>query len=155
MRRQDREIRSMEDILNVMDKCAICRLGLYDRGEVYVVPLSFGYLWEEGVLTLYFHGAKEGRKLDVMRDCPEVGFEMDCGYELHESDIPCQVSCAYESVIGNGRAALVEDPDEKCRGLEALLRAGTGREYKVDARMAAAAAVWKVTVHKITGKRHM
>ena len=67
MRRKDREITDPEKIRAVIGECSVCRLGLADGKRVYVVPVNFGHVEQEGHHVLYFHGAKEGRKMDLIR----------------------------------------------------------------------------------------
>ena len=43
MRRSDREIRDITEILAVIDRCKVCRLGFQDTNGVYIIPLNFGY----------------------------------------------------------------------------------------------------------------
>lgn len=118
MRRSDREITDPEEILGVMDRCTCCRLGFYDDGEVYLVPLSFGYARVGGQLRLYFHGAGAGRKAGLIRRAPSVGFEMDTDYRLNEGPTACACSAGFRSIIGTGRVSPVESRPEK----EAALR---------------------------------
>lgn len=155
MRRAEREIKTVEGILAVVDKCKICRLGLNDEGEVYIVPLSFGYVYEQETLTLYFHGATQGRKLDIMGRNPRVGFEMDCSYKIREGETACEATGSYESVIGVGKAEIVENIEEKIKGLNYLMLCQTGREYPIREEMARAVTVWKVTAEHFTGKAHL
>ena len=58
MRRKDREVRRREDLLAMISQCKVCRLGLWDGEEVYVVPLNFGYEERAGALHLFFHCAR-------------------------------------------------------------------------------------------------
>ena len=59
MRRSEREVRDPEAIRAVIAGCSCLRLGLYDDGEIYIVPVNFGYLAENGRDVFYFHGAAE------------------------------------------------------------------------------------------------
>ncbi|MFR6331305.1 MAG: pyridoxamine 5'-phosphate oxidase family protein [Eisenbergiella sp.] len=63
-----------------------CRLGFYDEGEVYIVPMNFGYTEEEEKRIFYFHSAKEGRKVDLISRTHSAGFELDTNYQLHEGE---------------------------------------------------------------------
>ena len=65
MRRRDREITDREKMLEIVAECDCCRLGLVDNGEAYIVPMNFGFEDAGSALTLYFHCAAEGRKLDL------------------------------------------------------------------------------------------
>ena len=67
MRRKDREITDFDEMMKIIAKCDTCRLALFDDEFPYIVPLNFGTNVEEGQLYLYFHSAKEGTKLDLIR----------------------------------------------------------------------------------------
>ena len=82
MRRKDREVTRHGDLLGMIARFKVCRLGLWDGREVYVVPLNFGYEEKNGSLSLFFHCAREGRKLDILQNRPEVSFEMDGDHVL-------------------------------------------------------------------------
>lgn len=127
MRRKDREITDYEQMKAVMGECSCCRLGLRDGGGVYIVPLNFGFCEEEGRLTLYFHGAAEGKKLDLLRAQAQASFEMDCAHALAEGETACQYSYFYKSIIGRGRVALAQTAEEKERGLSCIMRRYSGR----------------------------
>ena len=91
MRRKDREITDPEKIRAVIGECAVCRLGLADGKRVYVVPVNFGHVEEAGRHVLYFHGAKEGRKMDLIRQTGYAAFEMDAGYRLQGGEQAVQL----------------------------------------------------------------
>lgn len=61
MRRTDREITDELEKINVIEECKVCRIGMNDDGNVYIVPLNFGYTYNDSRLVLYFHCAKAGR----------------------------------------------------------------------------------------------
>ena len=60
MRRSDRMITDREEIVDVLDSCKVFRMAVHDEEGMYIVPLNFGYTYEEDVLKLYFHSAGEG-----------------------------------------------------------------------------------------------
>lgn len=83
MRREDRSVTELDGIEAILKECRTCHLAMVDEGKPYVVPLSYGYqLNEDGTLTLYFHSAKEGRKLDILRKNNLVCFEISREGEL-------------------------------------------------------------------------
>ena len=43
MRRKDREITDIEELLAVVSRCKVCRLAMAENNRPYVVPLNFGY----------------------------------------------------------------------------------------------------------------
>lgn len=127
MRRSDRAVTDAAKIREIILRCECCRLGLCDGEECYIVPLSFGYEESGGVRRFYFHSAKEGRKLELIEKTHRAGFELDCGYCLHESETACKNSAAFQSVIGTGRISAVTNPAEAREGLRSILRHTTGK----------------------------
>ena len=63
MRRKDCEITDRAEIEAILKKALVCRIGLADGGEPYIVPLSFGY--EDG--AVYLHSAVEGKKIAMLQ----------------------------------------------------------------------------------------
>ncbi|MCR5729870.1 MAG: pyridoxamine 5'-phosphate oxidase family protein [Ruminococcus sp.] len=153
MRRKDREITRIEDILSIVDRAKVLRLGLFDDNFPYIVPLHFGYEYAEGKLIFYMHSAKEGHKLDLIRRNQNVCIELDCDTELISGgDIPCSYSSSFSSLIGRGLAEIVDDEQEKVRGLYQLMKNQTGREFEITPQMASAVAVIKVVVCDFSAK---
>ena len=113
MRRKDRAVTDPAKINEIMSRCHVCRLGLRDGERVYVVPLNFGLVERDGKQFLYFHGAGEGRKADLIRSTGYACFEMDTGYRLRGGEQACDYTATFQSVIGEGTIAVVEDPAEK------------------------------------------
>lgn len=63
-------------------------MAVHDEEGMYIVPLNFGYTYEEDVLKLYFHSAGEGRKVDALAADPKVAIEMDTDHYLVEDQMP-------------------------------------------------------------------
>lgn len=156
MRRSDREVTDPVKIGDIIKKCTCCRIGFYDNGNVYIVPLNFGYMKKENSYVFYFHSAKEGRKIDLIRENPNVGFEMDTNYQLHKADIACRHSAAFQSVIGNGIVKMVEDISEKVMGLNLLMEHSTGKtDWQFDEKILHTVAVFKLEVTEMSCKEHL
>jgi nitroimidazol reductase NimA-like FMN-containing flavoprotein (pyridoxamine 5'-phosphate oxidase superfamily) len=155
MRRKDREINGIEEKLRIIDKCKVLRLGMADNNRPYVVPLNFGYVYEDQVLNLYFHSAPAGKKLEILKKNPQVCFEMDGEHRLIEKDLACDYAYAYESIIGFGVLELLEKPEEKAWGLGALMKHQTGKDedFTFEAGRLQAVRVYRVRVSSFTGKR--
>lgn len=155
MRRKDREVTDPAVIEAVIQQCTCCRLGFYDKGEVYIVPLNFGYEAQDGGYVLYFHGAKEGRKAELIRKNPTVGFEMDTNYALNEGEAACGYSARFQSVMGSGELCEVTEQEEKTRGLLLLMKHYTGRQtWDFDAKPLEKTMVFKLQVTKMSCKEH-
>ena len=108
-----RFITDPEIIRKILDRCKIIHLGMQEDGHVYVVPTNYGYTYEDGKLTFYSHGAMEGKKWDIVKKNPEICVEIDTGFELVDSQDPCDYGNSYGSIIGTGLATIVEDLQEK------------------------------------------
>ena len=153
MRRKDREITDLVKIEEILKKARVLHLGLSDGDMPYVVPLHYGYTLEDSKLTFYMHGAKEGRKLDLIRANPKAFVEIDADEALVSGgNIACKYGASYASVMGSGTAVVVEDTAEKIKGLQALMRTQTGREFDVTEQMAAGVAVIRVDIDALTAK---
>ena len=70
----------------------------------YPVPLS--YVYDEG--RIYFHCAKQGYKLDVIRENPKVAF---CVIDKDQV-VPEKYTTYYRSVIVYGKAKIIETKEE-------------------------------------------
>lgn len=153
MRRKDREITDLKTIESILAHARVLHLGLSDHDIPYVVPMHYGYTLTDGRLTFYLHSAREGRKLDILRANPNVFVALETDVTpISGGDKPCGYGAAYASVMGGGRAALVEDAAEKARALALLMRAQTGREFAVTEEMAAGVAVIRVDIDRFTAK---
>ena len=155
MRRSDREIREADRIDAIISSCHCCRLGFCDGKDVYIVPLNFGCTEEDGQPVLYFHSAREGHKLTLLRKNPVVGFEMDTGHGLLPGDRAEDYSFAYRSVLGRGTVDFLQEPAAKRAGLNCIMAHYTGRsDWTVSDAMLGATAVFRLRVTAWTAKEH-
>lgn len=160
MRRKDREVIDFAKITDIISRCTCCRIGFNDDGEVYIVPLNFGFEQKDNTFVFYFHGANEGRKIDLIQKNPAVGFEMDTDhtvYSLDETDtIACNYTARFQSVIGNGIVSIVSDTEEKKHGLSLLMEHNTGKtDWHFEEKMLRAVTVFKLEVTKLSCKEHL
>ena len=152
MRRKDREIIDKNRIEEFISRGQILRIAFYDEGDIYIVPVKYGYSVGEQY-TFYFHGAKAGRKYELAKSRPNVGFEIDGNYTLLESEMACEFSAAFYSVIGTGRLSLVEDNIEKVKGLNFIMKQTTSKEeWHYSDKMLEAVAVFRLVVNKLSCK---
>ena len=121
MRRTDREVTAFSRMLEILQVCDCCRLGLVDGDEAYIVPMNFGIAREAGKLVLYFHSAAEGRKIDLLKKQSTVTFQADTGHRLLTGEQADDFSFSYQCVMGKGIARLLTDPDAKIRGFRAIM----------------------------------
>ena len=151
MRREDREIVDGAAIRAVMEESQVCRIGLSDDGMPYVVPMNFGL----GENCLYLHCALEGRKIDIIRKNDRVCFEMDILHEVSRHALRCGCSSRFDSVIGFGRAVIVEDPGEKRVALDRLMEHyGAVGPFSYVEEFFAKTAIVRIDIENMTGKHH-
>ena len=148
MRRSDREITERSAIEAVIRESLVCRLALSKDDQPYVVPLSFGY--HDGVL--YFHGAPEGQKVSMLKENDRVCFEFDTDVAVVEGDPACAWTMKYRSVIGFGKAVLVEDLEEKQAALDIIMSQYSDQAFSFPEPVLEHTAVIKVQIDSMTGK---
>ena len=151
--RREFEVTDMNEIIDILDKCLIVHIGMIDGDEPYVVPLNYGYTMEDGKLTLYMHGATEGRKLDVMRANPKVFFEMNCEVTPFEGKMACQYGTSYACLMGKGLAEVVEDIEDKKKYLSLFMKTQTGKDFTFTDGMISTVSIMKIDVTEYTAKR--
>ena len=133
MRRKDREVLDETKINEFIRNCDCCRIGFYDKenDEVYIVPLNFGYSNTDNKRVFYFHGAKEGRKIDLISKTKKVSFEMDTNHELIVGKMACNYSERYQCVMGTGLISFVKDNEEKALALNEIMFQNMGKKIGI------------------------
>ena len=154
MRRKDREISFKEEITKIIQEERICRLAIKDEPYSYIVPLNYGVEIEDNQITLYFHSALEGRKIDLLKADPKVSFEIDRNHEITFDTEKGSCSTLYECVIGNGEIIFING-EEKLKALRLILQHhGRGEDFPIMEDMVKKTLCYKLTVNKVTGKKH-
>lgn len=152
MTRRERQVTDEPFIRHILESAKIVHLGMVDGDEPYVVPMNYGFVLEDGKLTLYLHGACRGRKIDVLRENPKVFFEMECDVRPFTDEVACKYGMAYSSLMGKGRAVIVENVAEKQRSLTLLMRTQSGKEFTFTEKLADVVGVVRIDVESFTAK---
>ena len=151
MRRKDRQMTHQES-LKVLAESQVVRLGVIAEGEPYIVPLNFILIDE----TLYFHSAKEGRKLGALAIADSVCLEVDDIVAIKTAKIACKFSCYYRSVIAYGEPFLLEEGNYKAEVLTRLTERYCDFELKpLTAEDVLEIAVYGVRIRSISGKQNL
>ena len=142
-----------EEITSLLGSEAVGRLAtLGVDGYPYVIPVHYAFL--DG--HIYIHGLAAGEKLENINKNPLVGFEVDSMGSLIHGDGPCNTNTEFKSVIIRGKAALVEERDEKAAALDAIVAKyaaqHSGSPYP-DSMMKMTAVI-RITVDSCTGKQY-
>ncbi len=117
MRRKDKEIVDGKVMVSIIEKAIVCRVAMCWQDEPYVIPMNFGYRDN----YIYLHSAREGRKLDILRNNNKVCIEFDADVELVQSQVACNTSMKYKSVLAFGKAIILKDIAEKKRVLDIIM----------------------------------
>ena len=152
MTRRERQVTDEAMIQHILDTAKVLRLGLAVNNEPYVVPMNYGYVMENGTLTLYLHSAMRGKKLDMLRANPKVFFEMDCDHIPFDGDVACKYGLSYSSIMGRGEACILEDVAEKQKALSLLMKTQTGMDFSFAEKMVSVVAVVRIDVAEFTAK---
>jgi uncharacterized protein len=153
MRRKEFEVKEPTELLEIMRRCTACNLAFFDAEYPYIIPMNFGVVLKDGTFRLYFHGAKAGTKIDLLKKNGHVAFEMHKELKIVLPDLACDSSMGFESVCGNGNLRLLE-AEEKLGALTALMNQYlTGREHVFDEKEVRATAVMELVVNQISGKK--
>jgi uncharacterized protein len=153
MRRADRNISETNDLEEIIRKADVCRIALANDNYPYIVTLNFGYK-KVPEQRLYFHCAKEGKKLDMIRRNNHVCFEMDVDHELYPGKNACDWGMKFSSVIGYGYIVEVTDKTEKLSGMNCLMEhyGGSGEYYYKD-NVFEQTTLLRLDITEMTGKR--
>ena len=114
MRRFKQQLEQKEciEVLKSQPRGVLSILG--EDGYPYGIPIDYWYCEEEN--RIYFHGAKEGHKIDAIKECDKASFCVyDEGYR-EEGEWALNI----KSVIIFGRIRLVEEQEKSlsiCREL--------------------------------------
>ena len=154
MRRSDREIKEFNELINVMERCDVCRLAFFDEEYPYILPLNFGMQVMDDKITLYFHGALEGKKYDLMAKNNKVGFEMDCSHRLVTDVETKNCTMEYESIIGTGILEYVDEQD-KYDALYLLMKHYHKEDFEFNKEVMSRTKIFKLIVKDFAGKRRL
>ena len=154
MRRKDREITDRAIISGMLDMAEILHIAVKNEPYPYVVPVNFGYEWVDDELLFYFHCAKTGLKLDLLRRDPHVCVNAadfisyaDKPYRGHLHD--------YRSVTAFGLASeLSPESDGFLHAHEKLLEHNHRRMQPDDIPVMEKLAIWEIRCKAgdVTGK---
>lgn len=153
MRRKEREITAVNEIIDILDTCKTACIAMIDKNAPYIVPLSYGYELKTDSLVLFFHCAKEGRKLDILKCNNKVCFTIFSEGEPVYAETPCNSGYYFSSIIGNGTVEFIENSNEKRYALQKMFANQAGRKVEFTDAQSDLVCVFKIISTDYTGKR--
>lgn len=152
MRRNDRA-QDRDFSLALIDHCTHGVMAIATGEPLpYCLPLSFVRVGDD----LYFHCAREGRKVDLLRRFPQVCITF-VGEDRPTFISPAMYTTYFQSAIVTGTASQVDNPQEKISALRALCQRLTpdhmeGFEAAIEKSLSVT-SVWKIHMEDISGKK--
>lgn len=153
MRMTSREVTDFDEIVDILERCSVIRIAFKGDDYPYVVPVSFGIKRDGDSIMLYFHGAKEGMKVEQIIKDPKVCIEADIFYKAEETSYG--ITAKYESVMGLGEIEEVAE-DETADALRTICAHYDFADYSIDKCLTLPMTrAYKIKVHNLTGKRKL
>lgn len=150
-RKPKKAIQDAQEIERILDRGQVLYLAMSKDDQPYVLPFNYG---RQGG-RIYLHTGRQGFKHQFLAANPRVSFAVAVDVELVPGQEACAWDCRYQSVVGVGRARVVEDPAERELGLRAVTAhyAGPGEQHFRPASLERACVVC-VEIDALTGKRN-
>jgi len=116
VREAERGVYDRETVYRILDEGFLCHVGFVADGQPFVIPTSYG---RKGAI-LYIHGSAASRMLRQASGGTPVCITVTLLDGLVLARSVFNHSMNYRSVVILGKAALVENPEEKLAALRAL-----------------------------------
>lgn len=149
MRRNEKAVTDPAGLEEILRAGKVCRLAIRDEPVPYLVPLNYGY--QDGVL--YFHSSSEGRKIELLRQSPLVGFEISLDLGVVAGERACHWSTRFRSVIGHGRIEFIGSPEGKRRALDAIMAQYAAGEFSYPDAALNATCTYRLLIAGMSGKQ--
>ena len=138
------------EVESIINKALVCRIALSDNNIPYIVPVNFGYRDN----CLYIHSATDGKKVKIIKKNNNVCFEMDIGQEIVQGKTSCHSTMKYFSVIGYGKAYIINDSEEIIKALNIITDHYLPEpSHEYSDKLLKKIVVIKVKIDTMTGKK--
>ena len=159
MRRKEKAVIGLADIEDIINAAPYFTLGMADNDEAYMAPLDFGYESDGQQLgAVYFHCARAGRKLDLLKANPRVSLLfVASGHALideGDGSLACTLNTDYRSVMAVGEARVIADETEKLAAMRVVLRQHGCEHLPVDPDNLGKTALVRVDLNQASGKAY-
>ena len=149
MRRAEKALTETAEIEAILRTGRLCHLAFAAEPAPYIVTLNYGYA--EG--ALYFHSAREGRKIDLAVQDSKVGFSVALELKLLAAEQACGWTTRFQSVVGCGRLEFMLTPEEKRLGLDRFMSHYTHESCSYPEKMIAKTAVYRLIIEEMSAKQ--
>ena len=150
MRRKDREITDRKEIDEIIRSEKLMHLAMSENNVPFLVPLFYAY---DGN-ALYFHSAKVGTKIEILKRNSSVCFEISVDHDIINSDVACDFEAKHRTVIGTGKASFVENDSEKKKILDMIVGRFTDKRHEYPQANFSVTTVVRIDIDSVKGKKH-
>jgi uncharacterized protein len=155
MRRKEREIKEILDLELIISRSDVCRVAFAETNLPYIVTMNFGYSGGDHP-CFYFHCAKEGRKLEMMKKNNFVCFELDTDHEIYEGENGCDWGMKFSSIVGYGKISVLQEKESRIYGLDCIMAHYSDRtDFSYDERVLGNTTILRLEIEEMTGKRKL
>ncbi len=143
IRRKEKEITDTDEMIKILETTQYITIAMCKDNEPYLVTLSYGY--DRDRHCIYFHCAKEGKKIDILNSNNVVWGQalLDKGYVQGACDH------LYAATQFKGTITFIEDKEEKERALKVMIRALDDNPEKLMAEQISDKSVARVGIGRI------
>jgi nitroimidazol reductase NimA-like FMN-containing flavoprotein (pyridoxamine 5'-phosphate oxidase superfamily) len=148
---RNRSVTSKPELLDIIRRSQWCHVAMVDQdNKPYVIPMNFGFSDD----TIYIHGAGEGKKIEILKNNPEVCINFSIDHELRyqSEQVACSWSMKYRSVLCYGKVEFIEDPAEKVAAMNLVMAHYTDREFKFNPPSIREVKVMRIKVIRFEGR---
>ena len=149
MRRNDKEVVDRKILNEILSNSLICRIAFFDDEYPYIIPMNYGYRND----SLYFHCAKQGKKIDLINKNNKVSFEIEQSHEILKDEVSCKWTTKYRSIIGIGQIELISDNSRKKEGLDVIMQQHGKSENEYSPQLVENIYVLKLSIISLTAKQ--
>ena len=148
MRRKERECSEPEFLKKILQQTDAISIAFYAEKYPYIIPVNYTLLND----ALYFHCAKEGRKLECMKKNSNIGFSI---YHIIDIDRD-KATTHYISLYGEGQAVEVTDKQEKQCALASLAeKYKSNCKFPVNDNILMNTTIIKINIISMSGKKNI
>lgn len=150
MNLRPRMLSKKEEMERIINEALVCYLGMTSGNSPYVLPMNFALEPD----AIFLHAAPEGLKLEVLRANPDVCINFNTGNEIfhRHKEVGCSWGMKFKSVNAYGKAAFIENYDEKYRVMQLFMIKYAGEKYEFSEPSIRNVVIIRIDIDRMTGK---
>ncbi|SFU16469.1 hypothetical protein SAMN05192562_107151 [Kosakonia arachidis] len=150
MRRDERALTDPQALDAILQAGRVMYIALASADMPFLLPVF--YVWDG--TALWFHSARAGSKIDIMRQNANICFAVSEYGGIIEDDLACNFEARHRTVIGVGKTYFVDDEAEKVTMLHCLMARFSDKRFHFPAANLKATQVIRIDITSMKGKQH-